>query len=271
MHGPSHRRVRDVKEQGLLSPKDNRCHNNPCSFVKSLMCGVLISWVPFLSLLDSLISYLLWTVSKWVEAITTKTNDSHVVAAFIRSNLFCRFGIPKAIISDQDTHFCNRLLDGLFRKYGVIHRASKRYHPQTNGQAEVSNREIKRILEKMVNPTRMDRSKCLDDALWAHRTAFKAPIGVSPFKVVFEKACHLPMEIENKAYWAIKACNMDYDKAGEQRKLQLQELDEIRLEAYENSKFYKERTKRLHDHFITGKEFVAGQRVLIFNSRLKLM
>ncbi|XP_068503983.1 uncharacterized protein [Phaseolus vulgaris] len=79
------------------------------------------------------------------------------------------------------------------------------------------------------------------------------------------------MEIEHKAYWAIKACSMNYDKAREQRKLQLQELDEIRLEASENSKFYKERTKRLHDHFITGKEFVADQRVLMFNSRLKLV
>ncbi|XP_068502942.1 uncharacterized protein [Phaseolus vulgaris] len=75
----------------------------------------------------------------------------------------------------------------------------------------------------------------------------------------------------SKAYWAIKACNMNYDKTGEQRKLQMQELDEISLEAYENSKFYKERTKRLHDHFITSKELVAGQRVLMFNSRLKLM
>jgi len=68
-------------------------------------------------------------VSKWVEAIATRTNDSHVVAAFIRSNLFCKFGIPKAIINDQGTHFCNRLLDALFRKYGVIHRVSTPYHP----------------------------------------------------------------------------------------------------------------------------------------------
>ena len=195
-------------------------------------------------------------VSKWVEAIATRTNDSHVVAAFIRSNLFCKFEIPKAIISDQGTHFCNRLLDGLFRK---------------NGQVEVSNREIKRILEKMVNPTRKDSSKRLNNAIWAHCTAYKALIGMSPFRVVFGKACHLPVEIEHKAYWAIKPCNMNYDKAGEQQKLQLQELDKIRLEEYENSKFYKERTKSLHDHFITSKEFLAGQRVLMFNFRLKLM
>jgi len=139
-----------------------------------------------------------------VEAIATRTNDSHVVAAFIRSNLFCKFRIPKVIINDQDTHFCNRLLDGLFRKYGVIHRASTPYYPQTNGQVEVSDREIKRILKKMVNPTRKDRSKRLDDAIWAHCIAYKAPIGMSPFKVVFGKACHLPVEIEHKAYWSIK-------------------------------------------------------------------
>ena len=95
--------------------------------------------------------------------------------------------------------------------------------------------------------SRKDWSTKLDDALWAHRTVYKAPIGMCPYQVVFGKACHLPVEIEHKAYWAVKICNFSMDQASEERKLQLSELDEIRLEAYENAKFYKENTKKFHD------------------------
>nr|KYP31632.1 Transposon Ty3-I Gag-Pol polyprotein [Cajanus cajan] len=139
-------------------------------------------------------------VSKWVEAKPTRTNDARVVVDFVRSHLFCRFGVPRAIVSDQGTHFCNRSMQALLKKYGVVHIISTPYHPQTNGQAEISNREIKRILEKIIQPNRKDWSNRLDDALWAYRTAYKAPIGMSPYRVVFGKVCHLPIEIEHRAY-----------------------------------------------------------------------
>ena len=104
-------------------------------------------------------------VSKWVEAIPTRTNDAKVVAQFLRSHIFSRFGTPRALITDNGTHFCNKVIDKFFQRYGVRHRTSLAYHPQSNGQAKVSNREIKSILEKTVNSSRKDWSKKIKDAL----------------------------------------------------------------------------------------------------------
>nr|KAJ0214370.1 hypothetical protein LSAT_V11C400225310 [Lactuca sativa] len=104
-------------------------------------------------------------VSKRVEAKATRSDDAKTVIEFLKSNIFVRFGVPRALISDRGTHFCNKMMEALLKKYNVTHRFSTAYHPQTNGQAEVSNREVKSILEKTVNPTRKDWSLRLDDAL----------------------------------------------------------------------------------------------------------
>ncbi|GJS80631.1 reverse transcriptase domain-containing protein [Tanacetum coccineum] len=208
-------------------------------------------------------------LSKWVEAKAIPTNDAQVVCKFLKS-LFARFGAPRAIISDRGTHFCNDQFAKVMLKYGVTHRLSTAYHPQTSGQVEVSNRGLKRILERTVGENRASWSDKLDDALWAFRTAYKTPIGCTPYKLVYGKACHLPIELEHKAYWALKHANFDLLTAGDHRKVQLNELNELRDHAYENSLIYKEKTKRIHDAKIKNRVFNVGDQVLLFNSRLKI-
>ncbi|GJZ14474.1 reverse transcriptase domain-containing protein [Tanacetum coccineum] len=170
-------------------------------------------------------------LSKWVEAKALPTNDARVV-------------------------------------YGVTHRLATAYHPQTSGQVEVSNHGLKRILERTVRENCASWSDRLDNALWAFRTAYKIPIGCTPYKFVYEKSCHLPIELEHRAYWALKHANFDLKTAGDHRKLQLNELNELRDQAYENSLIYKERTKKLHDSKIKNRIFNVGDQVLLFNSHL---
>nr|GEX33410.1 reverse transcriptase domain-containing protein [Tanacetum cinerariifolium] len=197
------------------------------------------------------------------------TNDACVVCKFLKS-LFARFGSLRAILSDRGTHFSNDQFAKVMLKYRVTHRLSTAYHPQTSGQVEVSNRGLKRILERTIGENRASWSDKLDDALWAFRTAYKTLIGCIPYKLVYGKACHLPIELEHKAYWALKQANFDLTVAGDHRKIQLNELNEIRDHAYENSLIYKEKTKSIHDSKIKNCVFNVGDRVLLFNSRLKI-
>ncbi|XP_072081048.1 uncharacterized protein [Arachis hypogaea] len=191
--------------------------------------------------------------------------------AYLLGSKVVVFRSPRAIVSDQGSHFCNKRMEGLMKKYGIMHKVATAYHRQTNGQAEVSNREIKRILERIVKPNRKDWSAKLTDALWANRTAYKTPIGMSPFQLVYGKACHLLVEIEYKAYWTVKECNPSLGGAGVERKLQLAELECLKLEAYENSKLYKEKMKAVYDKNKRGKEFKVDDLVLLYNSRLRLL
>nr|GEW97925.1 hypothetical protein [Tanacetum cinerariifolium] len=283
------------------------------------------------------------------------------------------FGTPRSIISDRETHFCNDQFTKVMLKYGVTHRIATAYHPQTSGQmevsnlglkrilertvgknsascgqVEVSNRGLKRILERTIGENHASWSDKLDDALWPFRTAFKTPIEYTLYKLVYGKACHLPIELEHKAYWAIKHCNYDLltaavdylskwveakvlptndarvvykflkslfarfgtprsiisdrethfcndqftkvmlkygvthriatayhpqtsgQTAGDHRKVQINELNELRDQDYKNSPIYKEKTKRLCDSKIKDRIFNIGDRVLLFNSRLNI-
>jgi hypothetical protein len=152
---------------------------------------------------------------------------------------------------------------------GIEHRVSTTYHPQTNGQAKTSNRQLKSILNKTVEKGGKDWSNKLDGALWAYLMAFKTPIGMTPYQFVYGKACHLPLELEHKAYWAIKEINLDLDVVVVKRRSQKSELEEMRLKEYENASIYKERIKRWYDKRLKKKEFKKGDKVLLYNSRFK--
>ncbi|GKB02034.1 reverse transcriptase domain-containing protein [Tanacetum coccineum] len=163
------------------------------------------------------------------------TNDARVVITFLKK-LFYRFEMPKALISDRGTHFCNKIMERTMKRYGVNHRFSTSYHSQTSGQVENTNKTLKRILEKTVKDNPAIWSRKLDDAMWAFRTAYKTPTGTTPYKLIYEKNYHLPFEIKYRAYWTLKNCNLDLIAASEKQMLQLHELDEFRHQAYENSR-----------------------------------
>nr|GEY99563.1 hypothetical protein [Tanacetum cinerariifolium] len=167
-----------------------------------------------------------------VEAKALPTNDARVVCKFLKS-LFARFGAPRAIISDRGTHFCNDQFAKVMLKYGVTHRLSIAYHPQTIRKVEVSNRGLKRILERTIGIPSPDRTRA-------------------------------------QSLLGPKARKLDLAIAGDHQKVQLNKLNELRDHAYENSLIYKVKTKRIHDSKIKNCVFNVGDRVLLFNSRLKI-
>ena len=135
------------------------------------------------------------------------------------------------VTSDGGSHFIDKTFRNFLKELGAQHNIATPYHPQTSGQAETSNMQIKNVLQKTVHEMGKSWKMKLPDALWAYRTAYKTPIGMSPYQLVYEKTCHLPIELEHRVHWAIWKINMNFQKAGMHRKQQLFELEERRDKA----------------------------------------
>nr|GFA87430.1 hypothetical protein [Tanacetum cinerariifolium] len=219
--------------------KKMKCHRISFKFAKFSTCEASTSWD--------------------LSRVLKETNTSSLLATT------CPNGLKP---SDRGTHFCNDQFSRVMAKYGVTHRLYTAYHPQTSRQVEVTNRGLKLILERTVGENHASWSDKLKDTLWAFRIAFKTSIGYTPYRLVYGKACHIPLELEHKAYWALKHAKFDLKTAGDHRKLQLNELNELRDQAYVNSPIYKERTKKLHDDKIKNRIFNVGDQVLLFNYSL---
>ncbi|GJT07899.1 reverse transcriptase domain-containing protein [Tanacetum coccineum] len=235
-------------------------------FAKSLTSGALILWA-FPSSEESSIIPWCWTiVPKWVEASALPTNDARVVCKFLKT-LFSRFGAPRAIISDRGTHFCNDQFTKVMLKYGVTHRLSTIITTKQVGMLRCQI-GLKRFLkERGDNRCFLGQDK-LDDALWAFAQVQNTH-RCNPYKLGTE-GMSISIVLEKQSYWALKHTNFDIQTAGDHRKVQLNELNELRDQAYENSLIYKEKTKKIHDAKIKNRVFNVGDRVLLFNSRLKI-
>lgn len=235
-----------------------------------VVCGI-DSMVPFASSMgNQYILIAVYYMYKQIEAITQSTNNARVMINLFKNNIFRRLDIPRLIISYGGSHFISKQFENLLNKYGVRDKVATPYNPQTCVQVEISNREIKSILDKITSTTRKDWASKLNDALWAYKTYYNTPIRTTPFKLVYGKSCQLLVMLEHKTYQVIKILNMDYSVVKCKRILDLHQLEELRLNAYENALVYKERTKKLHDRSTTIREFNKGKLILLFNYILRL-
>ncbi|XP_059073513.1 uncharacterized protein LOC131874247 [Cryptomeria japonica] len=189
-------------------------------------------------------------VTKWVEVKAFKHARDNKVAEFLYEEIFTRYGVPREIVTDQGAQFTSTLIIALFNEYNVKHRKSTPYHPQVNGQAEVTNRELESTLTKIVALNRKDWSSRLFEVVWAYRTTWKTTIGFTPFKTVYGTKAMMPVEFEHKTLRTAISLYMTLSVAQEERLLQLNALDEIRKFALQHTESIQNQCIKWHDFYI---------------------
>lgn len=208
-------------------------------------------------------------LTKWVEVRAMKNARDEKVAKFLHEEIFTRYGVPRELVTNQGAQFTSNLITELMKEYSIRHRKSSPYHPQANGQAEVTNKEIEAILTKTVQIHRKDWSSRLTEAVWAYRTTWKTTTGFTPFELVYGKAAMLSIEFEHKTLRTTLELNISLPAAQEERLLHLNSLDEMRKTALERTEIIQQQRKKWHDAHISNKQFQVGDWALLYNSRFK--
>jgi len=185
----------------------------------------------------------------------------------LKEVIFPRFGYPLVFISDNGTYFVNDKVKSLLKHHDIEHRLATPYHPQSNGQVEVTNRDLMRIIKKSID-RKASWYEHLDDALWAYRTSYKTRMGYISYQLIYGKNFVLPISALKEAYRTFNRLDMDLDGALKHRAMELEHLNEYRLDAIERQSIAKAQTKAFHDSKIITKEFKINDYILLYSMRL---
>ena len=206
--------------------------------------------------------------TKWAEAKALRNNTAEVVAKFLYENIMTRFGCPVELVSDQGTHFLNRVIKELTTKHMIIHKKSSTYHPQCNGQAESTNKILVKTLKKIVEGNKRDWDRKLNSALWAYRTSYKVTTGMTPFRMTYGLEAVVPMEFMIPSLRMAVQQKLPMEKSREERIQELLNLEEEWQQSILVTEAVQKRRKAWADRHSKQKVFTKGDHVLIFNSKL---
>jgi hypothetical protein len=208
-------------------------------------------------------------MTKWVEAKALHRATEEAVIKFLFTDIFTRFGMPRELVTDGGPPFSSHGFKATLQKYHIQQRMTTPYHPQANGQVESTNKVIEAILTKTVKENRKDWSDRLLEALWAYRTTWRNTTGFSPYELVYGKSVVFPVEFEIKTLRTALAANLDLTNAQTARLQQLNELEEKRLDAIQQTTVIQQQRSQWHDKNIKNKQFQKGNWALLYDSRFK--
>eukprot|EP00253_Pinus_taeda_P005173 PITA_05173 len=208
-------------------------------------------------------------LTKWAETKAIKATTKEKVAEFLRENIFYKFGYPRELVIDQGSQFTSNLIEGLLAHHKIKNRTSTPYHPQANGQVEVTNRALEGILTKVVSSSRKGWAYHLVEATWAYNTTWKTTTSFTPYELVYGKRALLSIEFEYNTLRMAAQLDLDRSHAQQERLMQLNGLDEHRMQALLHSEVIQLQRKVWHDRHLNGKQFHPGDWVLLYDSRHK--